>query len=176
MSVEASAETTGRGGLYFGKKSLSSDWGSFDSQGAWGIDLDMKDTSWPVWVTAGYVSSSDSERVVTSNSPYTTKDAEGKTSEIHLGAKKDFFPIEKVRVSIAGGPAYIRASLDGSVSPFSSSTDSSVGVWAGADGFIFLGHLVLGVTYQYSHANVNLLGRSMDAGGKNLSFSIGFGW
>lgn len=176
FSGMASATTTGRGGLYFGKKALKhSDWGRLDSQAAWGIDLDVKDTSWPVWATVGYVSSRDEDTLIT-YAPFTTAEISGKTSEIQLGVKKDFFPIHKVRLSVAGGPAHIRASMDSSLPPHNSDSDSAVGFWLGADAFVFVGPLILGTSYKHSQATVDLFGNSVDAGGRNLAFSIGLGW
>lgn len=173
----ASAATTGRGGIFFGRKDLDdTDWGELDSQAAWGINLDVKDISWPVWATAAYISSRDEITVVTSLSPYATKDIEGKTSELQLGLKKDFVPVPRLRLSVATGPTYARASLDRSAAPFDRDSDSTVGVWAGAEAFLFIGVFVVGGSYQYSHAKVDLLGRSVDAGGKSLALSLGFGW
>lgn len=177
MVAAAGATTTGRGGLFFGTKSLDeNDWGALDSQSAWGIQLDMKDTSWPVWITSGYISSRDKYSVITSLTPFASTDVEGKTSEYHLGVKKDFSPFPIMRLSLAGGPAYIRASLDNSAAPFTNDSDAAAGVWAGADVVFFLRYVALGVAYQYSRADVDLFGRSVDAGGTNLSFSVGFGW
>lgn len=171
------AETTGRGGLFFGEKSLDSkDWGALDSQSAWGINLDVKDTSWPVWITTGYISSRDKITAITSLSPFATEEIEGKTSEIRIGVKKDFSPIPIMRLSVAGGPAYMRASLDNSVAPLANDTDSAVGGWFGADIIFFFHYIAVGAGYSYSHANVDLFDQSVDAGGKNLSFTFGFGW
>jgi hypothetical protein len=175
--IVASAETTGRGGLYFGSKSLNhSDWGNLDSQGAWGINLDVKDTTWPLWITGSYLYSSDEETVITSASPLTTHDIEGKTSEIHLGVKKDFYPVKIARVSIAGGPAYINASLDNATPPHNNDSDGTIGYWAGAETLIHIGYIGLGLSYNYSQANVTLFNQSVEAGGSNLAFSFGFGW
>lgn len=176
-ATTASAATTGRGGVFFGTKSLDhGDWGDLDNQGMWGINLDVKDTSWPVWATAAYISSRDEDTIVTSVAPFATRSIEGKTSEIRVGVKKDFIPARRVLFSVAGGPASIRASLDRPVAPFDRDTDSSLGFWAGADVFVFLGFIVVGASYQYSKADVDLLGQSVDAGGKNLAFTLGFGW
>lgn len=177
FATVANAATTGRGGFFFGEKTLDkNDWGELDSQSAWGINLDVKDTAWPIWMTTGYISSRDEKTIITSLSPFATEELEGKTTEIHVGIKKDFSPIPIMRLSVGGGPAYMRASLDSSVAPFTSDSDSAAGIWAGADVVFFLRYIALGAGYQYSHANVDLFGRSVDAGGTNLSFSIGFGW
>ncbi len=175
--VVASAETTGRGGLYFGSKSLNhSDWGDLDSQSAWGLNLDVKDTAWPVWISAGYLSSREEETIITSLTPFATQKIEGKTSEMHLGVKKDFFPIKKARLSVGGGPAYVRASLDSPLAPYNNDSDANIGYWLGAETIISFGFVALGVSYNYSQADVTLFNQSVDAGGSNLAFSVGFGW
>jgi hypothetical protein len=177
LSAGASAGTTGRGGVFFGSKSLNhSDWGSLDSQGAWGINLDVKGDTWPIWVTSGYIHSQDDQTIITSASPLATTEISGETTELRLGIKKDFAPINRVRFSVAGGPAYLRAKLDSGTAPFNSDDDSTVGAWAGADLVFNLQYVLLGVSYQYSHGNVDLFGSSIDAGGSNLAFMLGFGW
>lgn len=177
MPLTSWAATTGRGGLYFGTKSLkSNDWGNLDSQPAWGIDFDVKNKKWPVWVTTSFINSHDSFPVVTSISPFTTTDIEGETTELQLGIKKDFAPLPRLRISLAGGPTYVRASLQNSVSPYNKETDSAGGIWGGVDMIVSFNFITLGATYKISQANVNLLGQTVDAGGKNLAFLIGFGW
>ena len=173
----ASAATTGRGGIFFGQKTLDhADWGDLDAQSAWGIHLDVKDESWPVWATLGYFSSRDEETLITSVSPFSTAQIEGATTEIQVGLKKDFSPLQRVRLSLAGGPAHIRASLSNSVSPFNRDSDSALGYWAGAEAIFFLPYMSLGIAYKFSQADMQLLGRSVNAGGSNVSFSVGFGW
>lgn len=173
----ASAGTMGRGGLFFGTKSLDSrDWGNLDSQSAWGINLDVKGETWPVWVSSTFLMSEEKEIAITSISPLATKNIEGKTTEFRLGLKKDFLPFEKLRLSAAGGPAYIDASLDNVASPFNSDSGAALGYWLGAEAIIYLGHLALGAGYNYSEANVTLLNRSVNAGGSNFMFTFGFGW
>jgi hypothetical protein len=177
MTTSLFADTTGRGGIFFGKKSLNhSDWGDLDSQPAWGINLDVKNTNWPVWMTAGYVSSRDEINVIASASPLSIINVEGKTSEIQLGAKKDFAPAPQVRLSLAAGPSFVHASLGSTTSPFRTESDSSVGFWTGAEAIFFLRYLTLGASYSFSQADVDLFGRSVDAGGQNLAFTVGFGW
>lgn len=173
----ASAETTGRGGLFFGQKSMDhGDWGDLDSHAAWGVNLDVKDKSWPVWITSAFISSHDEEKVVTSVSPFATTDIEAETTEVRLGIKKDFWPLQRVRLSLGAGPAYMRGQLQRSVAPYDKDSDSTVGGWAGADLIFNLNVIALGVSYQYSRGDVDLLGRSRNAGGSSLAFSLGFGW
>jgi hypothetical protein len=176
-TATASAATTGRGGLFFGSKSLDhGDWGELDSQSAFGVNLDVKDTAWPVWISAGYLSSREEETVITSASPLQTRDIEGKTAEYRLGVKKDFNPFKILRISGAGGPAYITASIDNAQAPFNRDSDGAVGYWLGAEAIFYLGFVSVGVGYNYSDADVKLLGSSVNAGGSNLAFAVGFGW
>jgi hypothetical protein len=177
VPAPAQAATTGRGGLYFGTKSLNnSDWGPLDSQAAWGVNLDVKDEAWPVWIAAGYMTSRDRETLITSLSPYVSTEIEGKTTEVRLGLKKDFLPLSRVLLSLSGGPAYMSGELESSVAPFNSDADSTVGAWAGADIIFNLRFVSLGVSYLYSSGTIKLFGNSVEVGGSNLAFSIGFGW
>jgi hypothetical protein len=127
-------------------------------------------------MTAGYVSSRDEINVIASASPLSIINVEGKTSEIQLGAKKDFAPAPQVRLSLAAGPSFVHASLGSTTSPFRTESDSSVGFWTGAEAIFFLRYLTLGASYSFSQADVDLFGRSVDAGGQNLAFTVGFGW
>lgn len=173
----APAATRGQGRLLFGAKSLDhADWGDLDQQGEIAFELDVKGETWPFWVTGGYFNSRDDATVITSVSPFTTREVEGKTTEAHLGVKKDFDPFKFLRLSFAGGPAYISGKLGDVAAPFETDSDSTVGYWGAADAVFFLGPLGLGVSYRFSQGDVDLLGKSRDAGGHHVVFALGVGW
>lgn len=171
------AELRGRAQLLAGTKTLDNqDWGELDSQDEWGLELDLKQHTWPVWVNAGFLQSRDKISVVQSASPLILKDVEGKTTEFHLGVKKDFYPIQRLRLSVSGGPTLIDAQLGQLTTPFQTDSDRGIGYWGTADILIFIGQLGLGLSYRFSQADVDLLERTRDAGGRHWVFSAGVAW
>lgn len=177
FTASAFTATRGQGRLLFGEKSLDSDdWGPLDSQGEIAFELDVKEEAWPVWVTGGFFSSRDKVTVITSITPFQTREVEGKTTEFHLGVKKDFDPFKFLRLSFSGGPAFVTAKLGDVAAPYETDSGSAAGYWGAADALIFAGPIGLGVSYRFSRADIELLNRDRNAGGHHVVFSLGLGW
>jgi hypothetical protein len=171
------AEWNGRLELILGSKSLdAADWGIVKDQREFGLQLDMKKQTWPVWLTAGFLKSQDKATIVLLGPPDTTRQIEGGTTEIHGGIKKDFHPSHSMRLSLSGGPAWVRAHLDQSSAPFSRDKGTGLGYWATADVLVFFNTVGVGFSYRISKADIDLHGRNRDAGGRHLVFSAGLAW
>jgi hypothetical protein len=101
---------------------------------------------------------------------------EAKTQEFHAGIKKDFDLSSRLRITLGAGPAWISGKMDRVGTPFDSDSDSAVGFWGVGDVLVFLGPVGVGFSYRYSQADIDLFGRSLNAGGHHIGFSAGFGW
>lgn len=170
-------ETAGQARFLMGTKNLDGgDWGNLDSQPEYGLEVDVKPGDWPIWLTAGYLTSQDEATVVTSLSPLATRDIEGKTQEYRVGIKKDFPVLSFLTLAGSGGPAVIRAEMDNPNGLGGSDSGSDLGFWATGDVIFIIGQVGLGFSYRYSNADVDLFGQNRNVGGHHGMFSVGFSW
>lgn len=165
----------GQARFFVGGKSLDSDdWGALDSQGEVGAEVDLRRDAWPVWLTTGFLFSRDSAEVRSLALP--TREIEGYTRELYVGAKMDFFPVRNTKLSFSAGPMLAGASIEADSGPETRDSATALGGWVGGDLLVYLGGLGLGFSYRYSNAEADLLGKTRAIGGHHGGLWLGFGF
>lgn len=152
---------TGNINLFYGDKTLDSDWGEWDTQREYGLLIDSRGEGWPVSVAIDMFGSSDKESGITA-----------RTYEVNLGLRKVFNFTGPLHPYIGGGFAYIQAERD---LPGNSIDDQGHGYWYGAGIYITLGgRLNLGVDLRRSQADVDFgTSNSVNAGGDHAGVILG---
>lgn len=156
--------------FFLGGKTLDSDdWGSLDNQGEYGIEMDLRKTTWPVSVALDILASADED----DDTPGLKNEA--LTSEIDLGIRKIWDNRKYFRSSIGGGVGAISAEVKQTTAfGKSDDNDTGVGFWvSGSLYWTFWNVMNLGVEARYSSANVELWGVDAKAGGDHYGIILG---
>jgi hypothetical protein len=186
-SAPAAAEnwnrTIGGGGDFYQALNLNvlgglrilddADWAPVDEQRQVGLELDYTAEGW-LWglgLVGTLWRSSDEE------SSAGVK-VESTTWEFQAGLRKIWYPRRLPRLYLNGGGSYARVEADVTRGGTTGTEkDSGFGGWAGG-GFYwtFWDWLNLGVDARYSLVNVDLGGKSANAGGLQVSALVGWHW
>lgn len=153
---------TGNINLFYGEKTLDSDWGVWDTQREYGLLIDTRGEGWPVSIAIDLFGSEDKESGITA-----------RTYEVDLGLRKVFNFTGPLHPYIGGGVAIIQADLD---VPGTVIDDQGNGYWYGGGVFVTLGgSLNLGVDLRRSQADVDFgTSNSVNAGGDHVGVTLGF--
>lgn len=168
-SAVAENATMGNVNLMFGSKSLNSnEWPvPFDSQGEFGILIDVQPIGWPVSLAVDLLGSAEEVAGLVES-----------TSELDFGVRMVFdLGGTTLHPYVGGGLGLIGARVEdtwfGNVEE-----DSTLGTWISGGIFVTLGeHFNLGLELRHSSGVVNLptLGQR-DAGGDHVGLLLGYHW
>lgn len=164
----AQNSTTGNVNVLLGNKTLdSADWAPWDSQGEFGILIDVAGPTWPVAIAIDLLGSADEHLGITVS-----------TSELDLGVRKVFdLTGSSLHPYLGGGLALITARIQddwfgGEIH------DDGTGIWLSGGFFVTLGESFnLGLELRHSAANVDFgTPYSADAGGSHAGVLLGYHW
>ncbi len=154
-----------------GRKTMNDkDWKPVEDQLLLGVQADFRRQTWPVSIAVDILQSLGSD----------DKDGvseDGATTEFAAGVRKVFENDSRIAPFVGGGLSLVHASLKAERTTPSGNrvqaddNDSAIGLWVGG-GVLFrvTQKLNLGLNLRYSHAEVNLFGNNIDAGG--VSFGL----
>jgi opacity protein-like surface antigen len=172
--IAAENDWSGHASLLFGSKNLDSkDWaGSTDKQGSGGIMIDFKKNSWPVSIAVDLIGSA--EEKLTNGIKQ-----EAEIAEVDLGLRK-IWQLSSLPLSpyIGGGVAFVNAIQENnSQGKYTKNEDDTVGAWAGVGTYWNItDRFTLGADLRYTHAEVKLAGKDVDAGSYQVGISAGLNW
>jgi opacity protein-like surface antigen len=172
---------TGHLNYVIGYKQLASTWRPARDQVEVGLlDFDFRHVSWPASLAAQLLLSYDD---TIPNQPGFLGNQSG-TYEFNLGVRKVWDADQALQPFIGGGMAVAGGStstfLDfgwGESATINEDSDTSVGYWVGGGCYWLLNRAFhLGVNLQYSHADIELFGKRLDAGGFHVLLMLGYHW
>lgn len=160
--------------LFGGEKRLDKDdWQSMNSQGEFGLLMDLKKKEWPVSIVLDLlVSASDSDKDDLINE-------RGYTSEIHLGARKTW-DLQSVDIHpyVGGGIAFIGAGFEKRESTGEikdDDSDTASGAWIGTGAYWNVTQSFnVGLDVRYSFAEVTIADKDLEVGGLHTGLTLGF--
>lgn len=170
--TDVQANSSGNVNFLLGVKNLEEDdWEPVERQTEFGINVDFKQSNWPISLAFGFSTSYDDDTV---EGLY----IEGITSEFYFGIKKVFNDHANVRPYMGVGLASIYAEADVELYGITvTEDDSALGIWFGGGVYFTIApHLNLGFDVRYSDAEVTLAGYDFEAGGLHYGVLIGYNW
>jgi opacity protein-like surface antigen len=175
-SQAAQAEMLGVRGLVGGgqKKLSHGDWGDFDKQVAFSLDLEAKLPLFPLSGTLGFLASGDTMDVP--NGAGGTQELRVATTETSAGLRKTF-EIGPLLPFVGGGLCIVDVKADRSADPFDEKTDGALGYYVSGGLRYQLGKIVvIGAQVRRSWAKVDLFGSEVQAGGTTILGEVGVGF
>lgn len=153
-----------------GQRGLNIRSGNYDSQAAFGLELDYKRKNWPISIVAGNFGSANSKKI-------NDTDLVGLTSEFNLGIRKTWAISDSMHTFVGGGLALINAERERLENNREvRDDDSGTGSWIGV-GFYwtFDNNINLGLQTRYSQAEVDLYEqKGIEAGGNYTGMLFGY--
>nr|WP_075518757.1 outer membrane beta-barrel protein [Moritella viscosa]SHN99315.1 Putative uncharacterized protein [Moritella viscosa] len=170
---------TGNVNGFVGNKSLDSDWGEFDSQSEFGIISDFGHQSWPFLIAIDVFASLDDADNKENKSSKGRLRVDAVTSEVMVGIRR-YYDFNYVITPYLGGgitSAYGHREIKQSDGTYKDEHDRDVGLWIGG-GLVWKPwkHFNIGADIRYSHAEIDLFGKELNAGGLHTGLTAGFNW
>ena len=176
LSASGPARAEANINFFLGSKSLDQDdWGTFDQQGAFGIQTTFGPNDWPIGIAIDAYGSADSENIFVVGD--VRADLVQATGGLNVGVRKIWKP-RKARPFVGGGLAFVTADREFLLGALTvSDSDTAPGGWVDGGVFWRLGkRFNIGLEARVTRAEVQIGGADIQAGGFYFGILLGWGW